>query len=103
MEILPRILGVEGGVSYRRGHDGVRTWWEDLHAVFPGFRSEIVEVRDHGDVTISRVTLIGQGLESGAATEQVAWQVVKVRNQKAIWWGIFLSEAEALEAAGLSD
>jgi ketosteroid isomerase-like protein len=103
VEIFPRILGVEGGVSYRRGHDGIRTWWEDLHAVFPSFRSEIAEVRDLGDVIISRVTLIGQGLESGAATEQAAWQVVKVRDQKAVWWGIFVSEAEALEAAGLSE
>ena len=35
--------------------------------------------------------------------DQTSWQVIEWRQKKAIWWGIFLSEAEALEAAGLSE
>jgi|SRR5215207_9792478 len=102
VEIVPRILKVEGGDSYR-GHDGLRTWWENLHDVFPDFSAEIDEVRDLGDVILARVRLRGQGLGSEAAMEQTAWYVVEVRDTKAIWWGIFLSEAEALEAAALRE
>jgi ketosteroid isomerase-like protein len=102
VEIVPRILKVEGGDSYR-GHDGLRTWWETLHGVFPDFSAEIDEVRDLGDLTLARVRLRGQGVGSEAALEQTAWHVVEARDNKAIWWGIFLSEAEALEAAGLRE
>ena len=35
--------------------------------------------------------------------EQAVWQVIEWRDRKGIWWGTFLSEAEALEAAGLSE
>jgi ketosteroid isomerase-like protein len=89
VEVAPSILKVEGGDSYR-GHDGLRTWWENLHGVFPDFSAEIEDVRDLGDVIIARVRLRGQGLGSEAAMEQTAWNVVEVRNKKAIWWGVFL-------------
>ena len=102
VEIIPRILRVEGGRPYR-GHQGLRNWWKDLHDVFPEFSAEIAEVKDLGNVTLSRLSLRGEGLESGAAMEQTAWQVVKFRDNKAVWWAIFLSEAEALEGARLID
>jgi ketosteroid isomerase-like protein len=35
--------------------------------------------------------------------EQTVWQVAKWRDNKVIWWGSFLSEAEALQAAGLTE
>ena len=52
---------------------------------------------------LARVRLRGRGLGSEAATEQVVWYVVEASDGKAIWWGIFLSEPEALEAAGLRE
>lgn len=99
VEIVPRMLSVEGGDSYH-GHDGLQTWWANLHDVFPDFSTKIDEVRDLGDVMLARMRLRGQGLGSKAGTEETAWYVVKARNKKVIWWGFFLSEAEALEAAG---
>jgi ketosteroid isomerase-like protein len=102
VEFIPRIVQVEGGVPYR-GYDGVRSWWENLLGVSPDFSSEIDEVRDLGDVTVARVRLRGHGIESGATMEQTSWQVVEWRYKKAIWWRIFRSEAEALEAAGLRE
>ena len=33
--------------------------------------------------------------------DQTSWQVIEWHQKKAIWWCIVLSEAEALQAAGL--
>jgi ketosteroid isomerase-like protein len=93
---------VERGGSYH-GHDGVRMWWEDLLSVFSDFRVEADEVRNLGDMTVTRLRLRGQGIESEARMEQTDWQATKWRHKKAIWWRTFRSEAEALEAAGLSE
>lgn len=38
----------EGGEPYR-GHDGVRTWWEESFSVVPALCVEIDAVRDLGD------------------------------------------------------
>ena len=102
VEFSSRLLEVEGGGPYR-GHDGIRSWWENLLGVFPDFSSEIEEVRDLGDVTVARLLQRAQGIESDAPAVQTTWQAVKWRNGKAMWSGIFRSEAEALEAAGLSE
>jgi ketosteroid isomerase-like protein len=102
MEFFSRILELEGGGPYR-GHEGVRRWWEGLFDVSPDFITEIDEVRDLGDVTLARYRLRGHGTGSGASMEHTSWQVIEWRHRKAIWWRVFLSEAEALEAAGLSE
>jgi len=97
------VLGLEGG-GPDRGHKGIRRWWERLFGVFPDFTSEIEEIRDLGDVTVMRVRQRGQGIESDAPTDQMAWLVTETGpNKTAVWWGAFRTEAEALEAAGLSE
>ncbi len=102
MEFFSRILELEGGSPYH-GHEGIRSWWEGLLGVSPDFSTEIDEVRDLGDVTVARYRLRGHGKGSGASMEHTSWQVTEWRNKKAIWWRVFVSEAEALEAAGLSE
>jgi hypothetical protein len=102
VELLPRILEVEGGGAYR-GHEGVRTLWENLFGVFPDFKGEIEEVRDLGNVTVARVRMSGQGIGSDAPTKQLAWVVAEWRGKRVIWGRVCLSEAEALEAAGLRE
>jgi ketosteroid isomerase-like protein len=104
-EFISRIVELEGGGSYR-GHDGVRSWWENLLGVFPDFSSEIEEVRDLGAVTVARVRVRGHGshgTESDAPMEQAQWHVTEWGHKKATWVRICLSEAEALEAAGLRE
>ena len=102
VEFNTRIVELEGGGPFR-GHDGVRRWWKELFEVFPDFSSEIEEIRDLGDTTITRVLLHGQGIGSDAVTEQRQWIVSEWRGRKAIRWLSFGSENEALEAAGLSE
>ena len=102
VEFIPRLLEVDGGGSYR-GHDGVRSWWENLFGVWPDFKSEVEEVRDLGDVTVARVRMSGQGIAGEAATAQTSWVVTEWRGGKTIWMRNFQNEGEALEAAGLRE
>jgi ketosteroid isomerase-like protein len=103
VEFFSRFLELEGGGPYR-GHEGLRSWWEELFDVSPDFRGDIEEIRDLGDdVVIARVRFHGHGAESNAPMDQTSWQIVRGRDKKAIWMGIYRSEAEALEAAGLSE
>jgi ketosteroid isomerase-like protein len=97
-----RLVELEGGGPFR-GHDGIRSWWENILAVSPDFSAETDEVRDAGDMTVSRVRQRGRGGESDAPMDQTQWIVTRWRNGKAIWSRVFLSEAEALEAAGLRE
>jgi ketosteroid isomerase-like protein len=91
-ELIPLNVALPGVTSYR-GHEGVRSFWEELFATSPGFSTEVDDVRDFGDVTVARVRLRGQ----------TCWQVAEWRRGKAIRWHTCSSETEALEAAGLSE
>ncbi|MDQ3571547.1 MAG: nuclear transport factor 2 family protein [Actinomycetota bacterium] len=92
----------EGG-SYR-GHDGVRKWWRDIFSVYPDWRTEVLDVRDVGDDhLIASLRGRGHGAGSGVPIDQVHWQLVQLREGKVIWWRTYVSEAEALKAAGLSE
>ena len=86
VELIPRILEVEGGGSYR-GHERVRTWWGNLFDVFPDFNGENEEVRDLGDVTVARARMSGQGIGSDAPTEQLAWVVTESGGGRRGSWG----------------
>jgi len=102
VEHYSRFGEVEGGGPYR-GHEGVRSWWEKLLAFSPDFGTEIEAVQALGNATVARVRQRAQGAESDAPVEQTQWIVTRWRNGKAVWGHIYLSEAEALEAAGLSE
>ena len=103
MEFISRHLGLEGGGGTHHGLDGVRSWWESLLDVFPDFSTELEEVRDLGDVTVTRHQLHGHGIGSDVPMEQTNWDVTEWRDKKAIWWRACRTEAEALEAARLRE
>ena len=102
VEFTPYERALEGLGPYR-GHDGVRTWWQESFAAFPDLSAEVYEVRDLGDIAFVRGRLRGQGAGSGASFERTLWQALEWRDRKTIWWRAFESEAEALEAVGLRE
>lgn len=102
IEFVPYEVSVQGGDAYR-GHDGVRTWWEDTLGAFPDLRVEPHEIRDSGEMTFVRGRLAGRGGASGASFDRALWQAVRWRDGKIIWWRAFETEAEALEAVGLRE
>ncbi len=88
------------GRTYR-GHDGVREWWEQVKGSLGGLRFEAEAIRTEGDWAV--VTVLVTSRMGDVAVPQRMWQATRARNGKAIWWGIYRTEAEALEAAGLSE
>ena len=101
-EFAPLIVGVEGGEPYR-GHDGCRAFWEDIHAAFVEWRPQIERARECGDAAVVTIRFQGRGRDSGIPVDQLVWQVFRTKDGKAVWWRIYASEREALEAAGLEE
>jgi ketosteroid isomerase-like protein len=100
VEALPRLAAVEGGYH---GHDGIRRWWKNLLDAIPDFTAEVIEVRELGDGTLTKIHTSGHGADSGSPLEETVWVPIEWRDEKVAWWGAFATEAEALEAAGLSE
>ena len=102
VEFYSRIVELEGGGPYR-GHEAIRSWWESLFSISPDFHTEIEDVRGVGDTTVARVRQRGHGVESDAPMEQMQWFATQWRNGRMVQVRVFVSESEALEAAGLSE
>ena len=102
VEFSTRFIELEGDPQYY-GHDGVREWWEDLLAIFPDLSFGVLEVRDLGELMIAALRVRGRGVDSDAPFEETGWAAGEWRDGKVVWWQMFGTEAEALEAAGLRD
>ena len=63
-----RLVAMEGGYH---GHEGVRRWWENVFDVLPDYEVEVEEVRDLGDVTLTRLRARAHGAESAAPLDEV--------------------------------
>jgi SnoaL-like domain len=86
------------GRSYR-GHEGVREWWNKVVKSLGGVGldlDEVVDFEDHGYVKMI-VDLGG----SEVNLPQAIWQAARIEDDKAVWWGIFPTEDEALKALGV--
>jgi ketosteroid isomerase-like protein len=99
-ELISILVSVEGGYH---GHDGFRRWWENVFDNFPDYKIGVEEVRDLGVMTLASIRLRGHGSESGAPIDQPLAQIIDWRRGKAVRVESFRSEAEALEAVGLSE
>ena len=73
-------------------------WWRTILDASPDRTVEVVEVRDLGELTLSRARVRGQGGVSEIPYDETVWSVVRWRDKKAVWWGVFPTKAEALEA-----
>jgi ketosteroid isomerase-like protein len=100
VEFGSRLAAMEGGFH---GHEGIRRWWQTILDASPDRTIEIVEVRDLGDVTLTVARARGHGAVSHIPYEETIWSVARWRGKKAVWWGVFSTKAEALEAVGLRD
>jgi ketosteroid isomerase-like protein len=97
----PLLAGIEGGYT---GHDGIRRWWKNLFDWIPDFTSEVVEMRDlGGDLVLAVTRNRGHGAESATPFEETTWLPARIRQGECVWWGNFMTESEALEAAGLRE
>jgi ketosteroid isomerase-like protein len=100
VEFGSRIAAMEGGFH---GHEGIRRWWRTILDASPDRTIEVVEVRDLGDLTLTRARARGHGGVSQIPYEETIWSVARWHRKKAVWWGVFPTRAGALEAAGLRE
>jgi ketosteroid isomerase-like protein len=100
VEYRSLILEVEG---VYHGHDGMRSWWDSVLAVFPQWNPEIQDARDLGQQVLSRVRAEGHGTGSGIALERDIWHLAEIRDGRMTSSAFFRTEREALEAVGLRD
>jgi ketosteroid isomerase-like protein len=92
----PRAAALEG--TYQ-GHDGMRRWWKDLLDAFPDMTATVGEALDLGDLTVAAIRLRGRGAGSETPSDQTVWHVSRWQREKCVWWAIFDTQNEALEAA----
>jgi ketosteroid isomerase-like protein len=85
------------------GHAGIRQWWDNWLDAFPDYQLAVVDIRPYGDALVATFSAGGHGATSGVPFEDNAWLASRWRNGRCIWWQACRSEAEALEAAGLSE
>jgi hypothetical protein len=65
---------------------------------------EVVDLHAIGDdLTLATGILRGHGAGSDVPVEQMQWHVARWRDEKTVWMKIYDTEAEALEAVGLSE
>jgi ketosteroid isomerase-like protein len=101
-ELHSAIVGGAEGKVYR-GHDGFRKWLADSFESFEELRIEWTEYRDLGDRVIAFGHIHARGRESGLELDSPTGWVFTVRGGKVVKGEGFLTRAEALEAAGLSE
>ena len=98
-EIEFRSLIAEADGGAYRGHEGVREWWERvIQSLDVQPRPESIEGFRERGITCLRLA----GSVGGVEVPQTMWMSWRVTDGLLSWWATFRTEAEALEAAGLS-
>jgi ketosteroid isomerase-like protein len=95
---------VVGRQNTYRGHDGVRAAWDELRGeAWGGITSQVQEIRDLGESVLVLGHLDVTGRTTGIGFSEELGQLLTFRGGKIFRSEDFLSHAEALEAAGLSE
>jgi ketosteroid isomerase-like protein len=98
VEFTSLVLEIEGAY---RGHEGARSWWESVVAVFPDWSPRVVEAREVGDRILVQVRAEGSGTGSGIHLERDSWQIAHVEDGRIKSWRFYRSEQEAVVAAAV--
>jgi ketosteroid isomerase-like protein len=98
VEFTSLVLEIEG---IHHGHEGARSWWDNVVAVFPDWSPRVIQAREVGDGVLVQVRAEGRGTGSGIQLERDSWQIARVEDGRIKSWNFYRSEQEALEAAAL--
>jgi ketosteroid isomerase-like protein len=89
--------------AVHRGHDGLRKWAEGLMEIAEGLRVEHERFIEADEFVVVAVRISAIGREGGVLTEMNTFHVLEFTDGK-IWRArYYLTEDEALEAAGLGE
>jgi ketosteroid isomerase-like protein len=103
IEWLPAITpgGIEGNVY--RGHAGIRRWMDDVSESWGAMEVSDLTVQAVGNRVLALGRVHGEGRASGVPVDRELaqlWEFDKGKGRRAIG---FMSHADALQAAGLSE
>jgi ketosteroid isomerase-like protein len=102
VELFIPFLELEGrGPAH--GHSGAGQLWDAWRTTFADASFDVDTIRDLGDTTLVALRVRGRGAGSDVPIEQQSWHVVTWRDGRVFRLRAFLREAEALEAAGVSE
>ena len=93
---------VEGTQTVWRGRDEVRRFWDEWHALWD-LSIQILEFRNIGDTIVALGQMQIRGKASGIDLDQSVAYVVEFDSGLIRKMSAYLDEAEALQAAGLSE
>ena len=99
VEFTSMVAELEGTTF--RGHDGVRVWWETVRGAFQDIRWDLLDIQGSPERVVTNLRMTGT--LGGVPVTQTMWQAATARDGRATWWGLFRTEAEALEAVGLRE
>lgn len=100
-ELFPLRAQLEG-TSYR-GHEGVRSFYEDLNADWENLRLPYDEVREVGDSVVVFARLVARGRTSGVDLDVPIGQLWDLRDGRVVRLRAFTEPEDALRAAGAAD
>jgi catechol 2,3-dioxygenase len=92
---------LEGSGAIFRGHDGIRLWWNTIHADFSEMGTRIEEVHDLGDRLFGVIVFNAKGSASGVETEARVAQLATYRDGRLLMARDFFDVDEGRRAAGL--
>lgn len=95
VECEPFLAQVEGDLY--RGHDGMRSWWAEREAAWESIRIEAGEIKHMGGHMFMRGVFHTHARGSGVEISVPFSQVAQIRDGKFAWWGVYQTEAEALD------
>jgi ketosteroid isomerase-like protein len=96
------VRALEGAETVYRGRDEeVSAFWDDWHGVW-NLELDVSETRDLGDTIVVLARMRTRGNVSGAEVERSIGYVVEFEDGLIRRMRAYLSQREALEAAGLS-
>ena len=98
------VLATVGGVNVYRGHDGIRSWFEDFYEVWGNqIRIEPKAYFDLGEQTLMSYVLWGRGRSSGAEVTMTFTQVIRWRDNRVVYSKVYTDRDEALSDLGISE
>jgi ketosteroid isomerase-like protein len=86
-----------------RGLDGVREFFRDWLSSWDGYRSEVEEWIDAGDIVVAILHAWARGKQSGVPVEMYQAHVWTLREGKLWRLRIYPTKADAVKALGLSE
>jgi ketosteroid isomerase-like protein len=92
----------EGGGMYR-GHEGTRTYMNNLSDAFEIGRAEVSDGIGVGDVVVVVGRIHYRGKGSGVESQESVGWMFKFRNRKLLCFRAFRKPEQALETVGLSE